>query len=1326
MGIPTAGAGWALKSGPSVPEYRPAADGRVKTMIALAGAVIALAASSLQPQIAVTGRYAGRWLQILRDAGAAVEQIPEASLSRPDVLARYRFLIIAHLHGGWRAEAENAVADWVRRGGYALLEIDATPPRAIVPYSQATSGWAPTFAVTDSRSMLGKAIGARRLRYGAWGCGLKLPAKSPARIVARWDLSDAAGYANPVHRRFAECDVAAIELRAGKGMLWWSGAGLFIIAPETGVRLVEAVLGPEALPARLVEKRWRQPLGQLPSANRGNGIVIFQDEAMPAPAMPPVSAEWMRRALQRAGFSVQIADADELSAGHWTSPSTGLLIIAQGEAFPLEAIVHLRRFLASGGRVISCAGTPCSRIFRKTQNGWQPLEPADAIAPRLAYLAFRHIGLLAKTWRADVPSAGVINLAPDLLDAPPWWNLSGAIQLFTYRSTGASPQLERPLAMAVRRDGTVLGAPATLSLLPGGQPKARWLALGFVGPSSPINPSVFPSADRFLVSLARLMLRRDFAVISDIWPEKPMYRPGHRPRIIVTVQSCADRPLAAGVELEVRQRSDGRSLFRQTGSARLQPWSPAQVQFRLPPLQTADWACVLTARIRPGLPGFDRSSAELLVWQPSATQAAPRLRIPKGGPALLGGRRAWLTGANLYTADPRSVGWFFTAPNQPLKHPTAETYDADLSLLRIFGGNCTRTHYFCTLLTPAELQRPDSEAALRLDAYNLLHAAHGIGAVYAPFTFLPGRTSAWRNYMAGRASKDADPYSDPAWLAEEERYYRLFARRCRQSGAVNIAFQLINEPDTYGPKQPTRRNLDEFARRIGAWARRMAAALAEEGYPDAGMGHTSAGVSPVWDPLGNLSFLNHFDVHSYSPGLWRVELGLQWGRPAVLGEFGMPNARDSRSALLGDWTAQYERLFVVLIAHRALGFFNFYLRHGLGHVDSPEWGMLRPDKTEKPSAIQWKRFNWLVRRLPPSEILPPDAAVAIPRRHLLDARARQAAAEAFGRLLARGIVAAILCPEASPSLRPSWLLVYEPAGQPVSLPSKLAAASKATVYFSAENAGEAAEALAEQIARSRPVQCTNWSAADGIRVRRLTGGRWLIAILGARQSPVEVAVAEHRYALHLPAGRSALLVVDGQGRPQLVMACGRVDMDGRLLCDGPAEGYAVCAPQGRSLLDAAPEIWAEDQIAVKLASGREPAGGSSRLPSRLRIAFSGVKSAQVRQAIAGILRGRGLLGPSRWQVVFAPASSKQGAVALRRAGLRFDAAAGRLFVRGAWIDMPWSGAIIPLPAARRIYAVALTEQALPAVALKLASLRSLEPCLTAPFVPLSQVTGPAR
>ncbi len=378
----------------------------------------------------------------------------------------------------------------------------------------------------------------------------------------------------------------------------------------------------------------------------------------------------------------------------------------------------------------------------------------------------------------------------------------------------------------------------------------------------------------------------------------------------------------------------------------------------------------------------------------------------------------WISGVNLYTNDPRGIGAYYDSERRLGKHPLPEIWDREISLVRLYGGNAIRQHYYERILNEQVFADETYNWAKRvLDANHILLAMHNVVALTNPFTFSPEHY--WRKRLG-----EGDPYVDERWLQAEEGYLRSLAKWL--SDFPNVAWELINEPEGYGRNAQTFEERRNYAQRVEAWCKRMRKAIFNgQGFETPiGIGLAWAPLSPIWSVRHFLNFMHWSHVHHYQTtlgeGVWTLPFALAYGHPCIVGEAGMPNAVNSPYPFLREWGEIYEQMLHVILGERGLGFLNFYLNNPLQHPEAPEWGMMRHDGTEREACRVWARWNFVLQHLDRRDYLLPTVAILLDTESLLGSpNIVSEAREIHMRLLESGVPSII----ASEHDLSKWLLI---------------------------------------------------------------------------------------------------------------------------------------------------------------------------------------------------------------------------------------------------------------------------------------------------------------
>jgi len=103
------------------------------------------------------------------------------------------------------------------------------------------------------------------------------------------------------------------------------------------------------------------------SAQSGiSGTVVFHEPGFPSADSASISPEQSAALLPGA----QLASADQLSAA-LAAPSSRLLVLAYGSAFPEEAWPAIKAFLDRGGNLLVLGGMPFTRAAYRDHGDWR-------------------------------------------------------------------------------------------------------------------------------------------------------------------------------------------------------------------------------------------------------------------------------------------------------------------------------------------------------------------------------------------------------------------------------------------------------------------------------------------------------------------------------------------------------------------------------------------------------------------------------------------------------------------------------------------------------------------------------------------------------------------------------------------------------------------------------------------------------------------------------------------------------------------------------------------------------------------------------------------
>lgn len=1290
------------------------------------------------PRVALGGKYASTYYPLLDRLGVRRETLEPAQLREAAALRPFSLVLVSHLERWLTPEEEGGLRAYLEGGGKVFLELASFPSAELLP-GEVIQGWSPDVRVDVPEHPLferARGVGTPpHFRYGMWGAGILTSETETRRILARWFVPPGREYAGPRAEGFAREPAALVVVRVGKGELVYGGAA-FAFAQGTRP-LAEAILvyllGEENLPLLGLEEAVRTPVEPAPCfptplAGRiregGTAVGIFREPGFPRRGLPEaVTPEFLAQALRAGGQEVEFLRADDLADPARLNPQrVRALVLSYGEAVPAEALPNLKRYLAAGGGLVCPAGVPLSHPCLRRDGRWVEVaaprsDSPNALSEGIAYLLFKHLLPLGKAYRAQKPPVRAVVLdAAQLPHLPAEWPLEGGQFGFILREEGAQSQV-RPLVAALAADGDVVALPLMFAPRLSPYPAGRLIALGFAGKGHPWNPQAWPHAAAAVRDIVALALRRDDLVLTDVMSDQPLYRPGETVHLTAQVQSA--QPGKIIVRLLLRERDSDRVVQRAEQQAVLSPPEPTEVAFvwQLPERPAWAYEAVVSAERGEGEvpPAVERTL--FLVWNGEIAQRAPEFALGEDGVARLDGKPVWLSGFNLYTNDARGIGAFFDSERRLGKHPLPEVWDRDLSLLHLFGGNAIRQHYYERILNAAVLggEGPDDWPVRVLDAVHLLLAYHRVVAFADPFTFSP--VHYWRRRLG-----EGDPYTDEKWLGEEMAYYEALARHC--APFRNIAWELINEAEGYGRNAATSEERRRVAEVVARWARQAREKLAAGGFRFVGLGQTFATNSPLWNLRGNLRCLDWSNIHCYGAldaraSRWCVPLGLNFGRPCLIGEAGMPNAGSSAAAFLGQWADYYDRLLHFALGERALGFTNFYLNNPLTGTDNPEWGLLRHDGTEKEIARLWKRWNFLLRHLPPEEYLPPTVGLFVSAEAALDdPRLLDRLAEPYLQLLEQGIPPLILSEYD--------LLESRSAASGVQTLEVLLVTPEQKQYVPA-GFQTLARSVASGVQTPTDFAFAQKPARYVYPLRKRDGGLTVV-LVGGTGEPGDLQFRGHRIDLRVPPKRCAVVDFLADGRPRLVEAYGEVTYDGQPLVRAPAElGYVLVA-DGESLVEGTATVWSDDPAAVQASCPprhplRELAGAMLLAAPELREAAEALRRAlQERGLSVGAVRVTREASPfAAPALLLAPVGHPLAQRELaRREGLGVTMEGIPTFHWGpARLQAPWTGAILTRWVNGRplVLLTGLTPGAVNIALHKFSRLRRLSSYFTAPFAP---------
>jgi hypothetical protein len=575
----------------------------------------------------------------------------------------------------------------------------------------------------------------------------------------------------------------------------------------------------------------------------------------------------------------------------------------------------------------------------------------------------------------------------------------------------------------------------------------------------------------------------------------------------------------------------------------------------------------------------------------------------------------------------------------------------------------------------------------------------------------------------------------------------------------NVVWELINEPEGYGRDAKTSEERKQFAERVANWCRRMSQAIfSGQGYETPiGIGLAWAPNSPVWSVRHFLNFLRWSHAHHYQTdlgaGLWTLPFALAYGHPCIIGEAGMPNAENSPHPLLREWGEIYEQMLYVALGERALGFLNFYLNNPLQHPDSPEWGMMRHDGTERESCRVWARWNFLLRHLQPRAFLPPTVAILIDTDSLLQSPSAilTEVRNMHMQLLETGVPSmivsehdlrrwqsmfksdpkrwreemgllriAIIVPKSAKPSEETWKLLRE-------LDLKIAW----VVALCEERPEWAEKQLPDLSPQFFGLQVEQGLARLVYSLRKRDG--LTVILIDGNGKTGEVVYYGCRVQLTVPKGQCAILDFReslGMGRLTLLSAYGSVTVNGKPLAKAPDDLAWVAVGNltlGEKLPSSPVTLWSDNQKAVELTV---PVENDVKELRQVTI-YAPTQFSDVAKLVAQSLQGVGVKArivnrlslPIKGNAIVIDQATKNHVLAqlvAERFGIHFVGHEGWSFWRKGTMRIwqPWSGLILSNHDEKGNWLIVLTghtEASVRVAALKFRTVRSLGNYCAAPF-----------
>jgi hypothetical protein len=467
----------------------------------------------------------------------------------------------------------------------------------------------------------------------------------------------------------------------------------------------------------------------------------------------------------------------------------------------------------------------------------------------------------------------------------------------------------------------------------------------------------------------------------------------------------------------------------------------------------------------------------------------------------------------------------------------------------------------------------------------------------------------------------------------------------------------------------------------------------------------------------------------------------------------MPNAENSPHPLLREWGEIYEQMLYVALGERALGFLNFYLNNPLQHPDSPEWGMMRHDGTERESCRVWARWNFLLRHLQPRAFLPPTVAILIDTDSLLQSPSAilTEVRNTHMQLLETGVPSmivsehdlrrwqsmfksdpkrwreemgllriAIIVPKSAKPSEETWKLLSE-------LDLKIAW----VVALCEERPEWARKQLPDLSPQFFGLQVEQGLARLVYPLRKRDG--LTVILIDGNGKTGEVEYYGCRVQLTVPKGRCALLEFReslGMGRLTLLSAYGSVTVNGKPLAKAPDDLAWVAVGNltlGEKLPSSPATLWSDNQKAVELTV---PVENDVKELRQVTI-YAPTQFSDVAKLVAQSLQGVGVKArivnrlslPIKGNAIVIDQATKNHVLAqlvAERFGIHFVGHEGWSFWRKGTMRIwqPWSGLILSNHDEKGNWLIVLTghtEASVRVAALKFRTVRSLGNYCAAPF-----------
>ena len=485
-------------------------------------------------------------------------------------------------------------------------------------------------------------------------------------------------------------------------------------------------------------------------------VVVLRESGFPAADTAAPSSDQLSTLFSTAQF----ATAEQLPA-QLDSPTTRLLVLPYGSAFPEEAWPGIFQFLQRGGNLLVLGGMPFTRAAYHDNSGWH-----------LRDYSVRCIRPLMMDQYHPTPGSDALKFQanPDLtLQLSPFtWKraFSPVIRLSAvdlYKRGGAAGSIDArvdTLAWGIK-DARKLSAPAIeVDHLRNGFDGGRWIFLNAELTSDFYTNTA--TARGFIDSLVARALQgsEEFTVR----PVLPLYLPGEPIQLDVTWHSRESS--AAPLKVKITAFAEADPQKRTVKEIELPSAGPVELS-----LPEAKGLQFIEAELLEGNHRRAFYRAAFWIRDLAYLRSGPRLTVNRDYFELDGHPLA-VVGTTYMSSETQRL--YF-------EHPNVAVWDRDLAQIHNAGLNMIRTGWwtgwdkFCN-----ENGEPYERTLRTLEAYLMTARRNGLPVQFNFFAFLP-------DVLGG-----ANPYLDPEAVRKQQTLISAVVTRFHD--VPYLAWDLINEP----------------------------------------------------------------------------------------------------------------------------------------------------------------------------------------------------------------------------------------------------------------------------------------------------------------------------------------------------------------------------------------------------------------------------------------------------------------------------------------------------------------------------------------------------